>query len=826
MGEKSIRSGYSRGTRNRDFYYSTRGIAHRGLIAILIASLIMSWFQVPAVQAGAGIRSALLYGSTEHEQNINAGIARLTNNGHAVLVQHQVGGDYAAEFYAVMEGKVLVYDSSNQLINTLTLYEADADNNVISASISPLKNGGFVVAWINANNNWDSSQVRAYYQIYDNTGQPVGPTVKVSEQEGRMDSKAIEVLGQKNGGFAIAFALNNNADILVTYAYAGGAYIRQNETVIGDVNQPVALPTYPWNAPVYPAVARLQLVELADGSLILEEWTYVYDGSSSSPMGDFIYKFNADGTPANFASGYPMLRVNWMLGGDIAKGYRLIALSDGGFATINSVEYDPRHADPKWAVAIYNSDGTSRITNELTQQVMVNGVYGPRTFYGKEITDNVMNYNKLDFLYHATMLVNVAEINGALSVLLPNSSGTLTRWMLSTADGTVLSSADLGLSLQDSNAVMVNPQQVQLANGEWAITYEEHWYDADGDKYITSSVRSANIDYKDSITFNYESGVSGYGTKTVKETILGETLVAVSDKYPLGSSVPLSTEALTDSDSLSVDWGSNLDESSVTFSLEGNKRFDLTSIQLGSYNNDTDYILSTSKGSIATTASGWSALPSGNGGSQLTIDVAAHADAAYFQGITSFTITAPSGELKALVLDEITLDNIEQVSGGNVFTVTHTHDDNTPGSLRWAIQQAGNVADGQVVFDPSLAGETITLQSDLTEWDSVGYKSVTIGSNSTNFTLTGLTDANGQPEVTIDGNGHRGIWATGSGTFSLSDVKLTGFGLNDRQERSNPSARRLAQAEATARFRFIMSFSRATPTRRPPVQRLLGWVLR
>ncbi|WP_217591905.1 DUF4073 domain-containing protein [Cohnella sp. GbtcB17] len=119
--------------------------------------------------------------------------------------------------------------------------------------------------------------------------------------------------------------------------------------------------------------------------------------------------------------------------------------------------------------------------------------------------------------------------------------------------------------------------------------------------------------------------------------------------------------------------------------------------------------------------------------------------------------------------------------GSTTFTVVNTHDDGE-GSLRWAIAQAGAVADGQVVFDPALAGQTITLQSNLAVREPGGnsdWKSATVGDHSTNFKLTGLTDSEGKPAITVDGNGYIGLFATGQGTFSLSDIRFTGFDLND-----------------------------------------------
>ncbi|WP_217594982.1 choice-of-anchor Q domain-containing protein, partial [Cohnella sp. GbtcB17] len=149
------------------------------------------------------------------------------------------------------------------------------------------------------------------------------------------------------------------------------------------------------------------------------------------------------------------------------------------------------------------------------------------------------------------------------------------------------------------------------------------------------------------------------------------------------------------------------------------------------------------------------------------------------EGDVSVAVASPSGYTIGGSPKTVAVYKASAGGGsGSTFTVVNTNDSGT-GSLRWAIVQAGAVADGKVVFDPALAGQTITLESDLTDWDVLSAKSTIIGDDSTNFTLTGLTDADGKPAITVDGNGHRGLWATGSGTFSLSDIRLTGFELTD-----------------------------------------------
>ncbi|MFD1885732.1 S-layer homology domain-containing protein [Paenibacillus wenxiniae] len=116
----------------------------------------------------------------------------------------------------------------------------------------------------------------------------------------------------------------------------------------------------------------------------------------------------------------------------------------------------------------------------------------------------------------------------------------------------------------------------------------------------------------------------------------------------------------------------------------------------------------------------------------------------------------------------------------NVFTVTNTNGDDSTGSFAWAIAQAGQVANGKVVFNPALAGSTITLTGSLTHWNPGDNTSLEIGAQSTgSFTIQGLTDAQGKPAVTINGNGVQGIYATGSGTFSMSNLIMKNFNVVD-----------------------------------------------
>lgn len=119
-------------------------------------------------------------------------------------------------------------------------------------------------------------------------------------------------------------------------------------------------------------------------------------------------------------------------------------------------------------------------------------------------------------------------------------------------------------------------------------------------------------------------------------------------------------------------------------------------------------------------------------------------------------------------------------TSSNTFTVINTNGDDSTGSFAWAIAQAGQFADGKVVFDSSLKGSTITLMGSLTHWNPGDRASVEIGAQSTgSFTIEGLTDAQGKPAITIDGNGSQGIYASGSGIFSMSNLVMKNFNTVD-----------------------------------------------
>ncbi len=121
----------------------------------------------------------------------------------------------------------------------------------------------------------------------------------------------------------------------------------------------------------------------------------------------------------------------------------------------------------------------------------------------------------------------------------------------------------------------------------------------------------------------------------------------------------------------------------------------------------------------------------------------------------------------AMVISLLPTLTLPASAADTTYTVTNLNDSGS-GSLRQAIQDAAATSGGSTItFDSSLSGK-ITLASNLPE----------LGSSTGNFTLEGLTDADGKPNITIDGNKKwSGISALGSGTFSISNIVFTGFSL-------------------------------------------------
>ena len=153
------------------------------------------------------------------------------------------------------------------------------------------------------------------------------------------------------------------------------------------------------------------------------------------------------------------------------------------------------------------------------------------------------------------------------------------------------------------------------------------------------------------ITFDYESGKSGFFTNDARQAKSGETLRAVSVNDVLGGTFETGAPAIAGADTLFASASYN-GETSVTFSLVSGKQFDLTSIamlEVLDVNNEL-VTFTSSKGTVT-----YNLLRGSNG--SFVFNVAGHANAANMQGITSFTVTA-SPTLFMIGFDNIALQNI------------------------------------------------------------------------------------------------------------------------------------------------------------------------
>ena len=155
-------------------------------------------------------------------------------------------------------------------------------------------------------------------------------------------------------------------------------------------------------------------------------------------------------------------------------------------------------------------------------------------------------------------------------------------------------------------------------------------------------------------TFGFDHAID-FGTKTVRETVLGETLVCVSVSFDLQDNGALSGDGLP---ALTTDYGAG-QETQITFSITGGKSFDLISLDLKDMSATNENVVVTSNTNLTNNFNSVS-------------DTMTTKNVSGFTGITSFTITASDGHLDGLAIDNIVLQNIlpplPQVSGVSLDT--------------------------------------------------------------------------------------------------------------------------------------------------------------
>lgn len=220
------------------------------------------------------------------------------------------------------------------------------------------------------------------------------------------------------------------------------------------------------------------------------------------------------------------------------------------------------------------------------------------------------------------------------------------------------------------------------------------------------------------LTFDYESGVVGFTGKTITQTVSGVELKATSVREDMTRSLVVSAPSVAGYDSLIA--GTAAGETSVTFSLNGGKIFDLSSISFME-NTSTNEVLTlvSSKGQSLVYNLGYAG----------TFNVAGDVGAAKMQGITSFTVTANPSNF-SISFDNIVIDNI--VSPPSVTASLATDITTSSATLNGSVDANGSFTNVSVDYGTSSSyGSSIT--------PTVGATvAANAGASATSVTLTGL----------------------------------------------------------------------------------------
>ncbi len=148
-----------------------------------------------------------------------------------------------------------------------------------------------------------------------------------------------------------------------------------------------------------------------------------------------------------------------------------------------------------------------------------------------------------------------------------------------------------------------------------------------------------------SATFDFESNMTGVGTKTVTQTVSGVTLSITSTTISIVDSSTTSGQDIQGTTTLSTDYGTAL-ETQLDFSVTG-YTFNLDSLIIFNVNTNDTFTL---------TANGQTTSLLITAGATPTWNISSSADASKFQNISSFTLTAT--DPYAIDFDNIILTNI------------------------------------------------------------------------------------------------------------------------------------------------------------------------
>ncbi|HEX5394096.1 MAG TPA: DUF4347 domain-containing protein [Rhodocyclaceae bacterium] len=259
--------------------------------------------------------------------------------------------------------------------------------------------------------------------------------------------------------------------------------------------------------------------------------------------------------------------------------------------------------------------------------------------------------------------------------------------------------------------------------------------------------------------FDYEAAtgtITGFdasvGSHTVTQvnTAAGETLQADSVNDNMAGAAVSGSTPVTGSETLYAS-ANYFGESSVTFKLTDGKKFDLTSINFQEYMAQAEVVtLTSSKGSVTYSLAAGTATPV-----TALFNVSAATNAAYMQGITSFTVTALTGTpgfggtnaaLFGIGFDNISLANI--LATGPTTTISGIHISADTGSsatdfiTKTAAQTitgtlSAGLAAGEILYGSVDGGSTWTNVTAKVTGTAISWDAATLsGSSSIKFKVT------------------------------------------------------------------------------------------
>ncbi|MCU6667798.1 cadherin domain-containing protein [Enterobacteriaceae bacterium H4N4] len=420
--------------------------------------------------------SAVVSGSTSDtstEMTVNIGLEKLSNGYTVMEYMKQIGGDSITydPTGALYDGVVRVLDANNNVVKTLDI-SVPAGYTMWDTQVKALANGGFVVAWSQLEaTNWADFSV--HYAIYDNNGNLQSSNQLATSGYG----VTIAAQSSANGGdFAISYQTmgpgtdQQQAVSVFHYNGSGTSFTEGTQTLIGGNS-----PSQDFGGVTPPAVQLMKfqltpgvLTALSDGSYVLSSEVYDWIGTpgqsaTSTPIGAFIFKFDENGTPANFDGGSTWQRVNW---NNQQNSPTNVIAFNGGFAV-----FSQEYINATWEVTLYHNDGTLITTN-----VQSNDVYGMGTQSYHAVDVGAMDtkiHGELMWGFYGSQAASAtAYDNGTdLVFVFPDGSGGFSQVTISKTTGELTSDVtDSGITVPQGGQ-LYNPRIVSDGAGGYDITY-------------------------------------------------------------------------------------------------------------------------------------------------------------------------------------------------------------------------------------------------------------------------------------------------------------------------------------------------------------------